>query len=66
MSIEDSIYYYTKGAAIALKEDKIGSLEIGNFADFIILDDDPIKKSINKINDIQIKEVYASGKKLKI
>jgi len=66
LSVEDSIYYYTMGSAIALKEDKIGSLNIGNFADFIILDDDPIKKNINKINEIRVKEIYISGKKLKI
>jgi len=65
LTIEESLHCYTKGSAIALNENNLGSIENGNFADFIILNDDPIKIDVSKIKEIKVLDVYISGKIIK-
>ncbi|MBT8219487.1 MAG: amidohydrolase [Bacteroidia bacterium] len=46
------------------KEDKIGSLEKGKYADFIVLEQDPLKVPIDEIGTIQCLETYINGNKV--
>jgi predicted amidohydrolase YtcJ len=46
-------------------EDKIGSLKKGKYADFVILDKNPLKIPINKLQDIQIVKTFVNGNEIK-
>ncbi|MEM6768830.1 MAG: amidohydrolase family protein [Bacteroidota bacterium] len=42
-------------------EDKLGSLEKGKYADFIILDRDPFTTAITELDQIQCTQTYING-----
>lgn len=46
-------------------ENKIGSLEKGKYADFIILNQNPFNIAIEKLHQIKCAEVYINGNKVK-
>jgi len=64
LTIQEALHCYTKGSAIALNEWKVGSLHVGNYADFIVLDKNPLKIGIEKVKDIKVKETYVGGRKI--
>jgi predicted amidohydrolase YtcJ len=45
-------------------EDKIGSLEIGKQADFVILDQNPLTESPTEISKIKVMATYLNGRKV--
>jgi len=47
------------------EEDEKGSLEAGKWADFVILNGDPMQLPIGKIPAIEAEEVYIAGEKVK-
>lgn len=52
----------TINAAVQIhKEEKIGSLKQGKYADFIILDRDPFAVSIEELEQIRCRETYVNG-----
>ena len=56
---------FTRGAAYAgFAEDKIGTLEPGKWADFIIIDRDPTKVDPQSLARAQVLETWVAGKKL--
>ena len=65
LSLEQALSAYTRGAAYAgFAEEKIGSLEPGKWADFIIVDRDPTKVSAQELARTQVLETWIAGKKL--
>ena len=52
-------YLYTTGSASLLMDSDVGSLEVGNFADFIILDSDPFE--LQDVRKIRVLETYVGG-----
>lgn len=57
-------FYTTNNAYLLFREQEIGSLEPGKWADFIILDRDILKCPVDQIREIQVRETYLGGKKL--
>ncbi|MGC8629776.1 MAG: amidohydrolase [Thermoplasmata archaeon] len=64
LSLEDTLFLYTKNSAKALLDDSIGSLEHGKYADFIILNRDPFQVSKSQLKDIEVIETYVAGEKI--
>ena len=48
----------------AFQEDKLGSLAPGKWADFITLDQNPLKTEPNALKDIVVTGTWVAGKKL--
>jgi predicted amidohydrolase YtcJ len=59
ISIKEALQMFTINAAYAINQEKIkGSLEKGKYADFVILDKNPFKVSINDIYKIKILKTF--------
>jgi predicted amidohydrolase YtcJ len=62
---EDALIMYTKGGANATGElTKKGTLEIGKFADFVIITENPLTINPDQIHTIHIEETWVNGKKI--
>lgn len=56
---------YTRGSAYAgFAEDKIGALEPGKWADFVMIDRDPTKVDAQSLAKTQVLETWVGGKKV--
>lgn len=64
ISVSEALYAYTLGAAKALQtDDWVGSIEVGKFADLIVLNKNPLKVKKNELLSINVLEVFFNGKK---
>jgi predicted amidohydrolase YtcJ len=64
VSVAEAIHAYTLGAAYAaFEEHSMGSLELGQFADFIVLSRDPFQAP-TQINEIAIERTYLAGERV--
>ena len=62
ISVERALRAITVDAAFVLrKDDVLGSIEVGKFADFTILDDDPFEVDPYKLKDIPIRGTILGG-----
>jgi predicted amidohydrolase YtcJ len=65
LTFEQALDAYTRGAAYAgFAEDRIGSLEPGKWADFILIDRDPTKVDAQSLARTQVIETWVAGKKM--
>jgi predicted amidohydrolase YtcJ len=65
LSFEQALHAFTRGAAYAgFAEDRIGSLEPGKWADFILIDRDPTKVDAQSLARTQVLETWVAGKKV--
>ena len=65
LTFEQALGAYTRGAAYAgFAEDKIGALEPGRWADFIIVDRDPTKDERQSLARAQVIETWIAGKRV--
>lgn len=63
ISIHEAIKAYTTGPAWQIfREDKIGSLKVGKYADFVIVSENPYQKAPEELHDIKIVETYCGGR----
>ena len=59
---EQALLAYTREAAIVLGiEDELGTLEVGKYADFVVLDKNPLEVDPMKIKDIRIETTVMNG-----
>lgn len=62
ISVMEAIEAYTINPAKGIfMEDKLGSLAVGKYADFAILDRNPLKIDVDQIVDIEIMETWIGG-----
>jgi predicted amidohydrolase YtcJ len=60
---EQAIRFYTiNNARLMFLEDKVGSLEEGKLADFVVLDRDPLTCPVETIRDTQCLRTCVGGK----
>lgn len=45
-------------------EDKIGSLKVGKYADFVVVDKNPLKIESNKLENIKVLQAFVNGNKV--
>ena len=65
LTVYEALRTYTYNAAYAIFEEKIrGTIKIGKYADFIILDEDPFQIPEHKLIEIKVKDTYIKGKKI--
>jgi hypothetical protein len=65
ISIEDGLRAYTINAASSLhREQEVGSIENGKFADFIILSENPLDVSPDTLQDILVMETWVAGEQV--
>ena len=65
ISVESAIKAVTTHAAWQLmSENEIGSLEVGKYADIVILEKDPRKVEPTSISEIKVFETWLNGKKV--
>jgi len=63
ISVDDAIRAITIDAAYQIMlDDKVGSLEVGKFADLVILEENPRRTDPTKIRHIKVKETWIDGK----
>jgi len=64
VTVDDAIRAVTINAAYqVMSEDKIGSLEVGKLADFVVLEKNPRQTPPEQIANIKVKETWVGGKK---
>jgi hypothetical protein len=65
LTLEQALSAYTRGAAYAgFAEDRIGALEPGKWADFILVDRDPAKVDPQALARTQVLETWVAGRKV--
>jgi predicted amidohydrolase YtcJ len=65
VSVESAIRAVTRSAAWQLmSEDEIGSIEVGKYADFVILEQDPRRVDPADISDIRIVATWMNGRQV--
>jgi hypothetical protein len=65
LSFEQALAAYTRGSAYAgFAESKIGALDPGKWADFVIVDRDPTKVDAQQLGRTQVLETWVAGKKV--
>ena len=64
LTFEQALNAYTRGSAYAgFAEDKIGALDRGKWADFVVVDRDPAKVDPQQLARTQVLETWVAGKK---
>jgi predicted amidohydrolase YtcJ len=65
ISLREAIEAYTiNGAYQLFREDEIGSLEAGKYADFIVLTDDPFRVDPIDLYKIKVKKTFIAGEEV--
>ncbi|WP_442489309.1 amidohydrolase [Halomonas litopenaei] len=62
VSVEDALEMITLGAAVTLgMDDRVGSLDVGKFADMAVLDEDPLQVSAQDLRHIRVHATVSGG-----
>ena len=62
ISVDRALRAMTIDAAHLLnRDDRLGSIEVGKYADFTVLDDDPYQVSVEKLNRISVHDTVLEG-----
>lgn len=66
ISVAEALYAHTKGAALALSRDDIGSLESGMLADIVVLNHNILADADEELLQTKVKATYFNGKLIHI
>ena len=62
ITIEESMTSYTRNVAFQnFKEERLGRLEVGMRADFLVLRENPLTSRLHSVRDIAIESLYRNG-----
>lgn len=66
LSVEQALIGFTKNAAYGwFKQGKAGAIEVGNWADWVVVDRDVLEdKSGKSLGDVVVKETWVGGKRV--
>lgn len=65
ISVEEALIAYTRNAAYAsFEEDVKGTLEVGKYADFLVLSDDLTKVLPELIKEVKVMKTYVDGERV--
>ncbi len=65
IGVAEALRAITLGAAFTLRlDDRIGSIEVGKFADFCVLEDDPLAVAPDALKDVRIAGTVLGGRVL--
>jgi len=65
LSVEEALKAMTiENAYGAFQDDRLGSLEPGKWADFIVLEANPLETTLHDLKDIKVVETWVAGEKL--
>lgn len=65
LTIDEALYAYTYGSAYAsCKENVLGSLSRGKYADLAVLDEDPHNVDVDGLHDVTVAQTIVGGKVL--
>jgi len=65
MTRVEALHAFTLAAAYAAhQEDRLGSLEPGKWADFIVIDRDYFEVPVDEIDDIRVLQTWVGGEKV--
>ena len=63
ITVEQALTVWTLGSArVGFMEHRIGSLEVGKLADFVVLAADPMNVESGNIHQIVVERTYVGGK----
>jgi len=62
ITVQEALHLYTYGSAVAIGEEKrLGTLEPGKYADFIVVDEDPMTIPPEEVRRIKVLGTYVGG-----
>jgi len=65
LSVYEAVEIFTKNVHYATgQQDFLGTLEVGKFADMVVLDSDPFKSSESNLKDIKVNQTYIAGRRV--
>lgn len=65
ITVPEALHAITMGAAFTLGlDDRVGSIEVGKFADFCVLDDDPLAVAPEALKDVRVAGTVLGGRVL--
>lgn len=62
IDIDTALQLYTSNAAKLSHQENLGSLAAGNYADFIIVDKNPLKENPSNLQNISVEQTFIDGK----
>jgi hypothetical protein len=67
LTVEQALEAYCLGGAYAAHaEDRLGSLQVGKLADFVVLSADPTKLDAAGLAKLRVEQVYIGGQKREV
>ncbi|NPA98358.1 MAG: amidohydrolase [Crenarchaeota archaeon] len=57
ISLREALYLYTRTASILLRDERLGALSPGSYADIVWFDEDPLSVGVEKIRDLVVRTI---------
>jgi predicted amidohydrolase YtcJ len=65
VTVEEALRMYTEWAAFSIGwDDRVGSLEVGKFADFVVLEADPLESAPTDLAGLRVNQTWIGGERV--